>query len=429
MISNEPAVEERPTHRPAATPRSGRRGLLLMFALIGLLLVGAIVAGLMPRLARQKSLSAEAAVTARTRPQVTVAIVKQAPKESSIELPGDLVALIESPIFARIDGFIKKRYADIGYKIKAGDLLMELETPDLDQQINQARALLSQAQSASKQMDAALGQAQANLKLAQVTVDRWNRLVSAGVVSHQDADEKQATYDVGLAQVESARANIAAARDTVSANQANVRRLEEMKSYSRVTAPFDGIITYRNPDIGTLINAGSSGSGREMFRLAQIHILRIFVNVPQAYSTSIQKDLRAELRVQELPGKVFPVKVKDTTHSLDANARTMLAVLVVENTDGVLLPGMFAQVKFFMRHDKPSLLVPGDALVMGTSGPRVAVVDDEGRVHYKSIEIVRDFGSELDVASGLKPGDRLVVNPGDEVRENTLVDIRAPAAK
>jgi RND family efflux transporter MFP subunit len=378
-------------------------------------------------LARQKTLLAESSAAGQRRPQVTVATVHQAPKESSVEIPGDLVALIESPIFARTDGYIKARYADIGYRVKSGDLLMELETPDLDQQLHQATAGLAQSRSALKQMDAALVQAQANLKLAQVTMQRWNQLAASGVVSRQDSDEKQATFDVGAAQVESARANIAAARDTVSANESNVRRLEELKSYARITAPFDGIVTYRNPDVGTLITSGSAGTRKEMFRLAQIHKVRIFVNVPQAYSTEIHKDQRAELRVQELPGRVFPVTVKETTHSLDASSRTLLAVMVVEKPDAVLLPRMFAQEKIILNHDTPSLLVPGDALVMGTTGPRVAVVDAEHRVHYRPIKIVRDFGSELEVASGLNPGDQLVVNPGDDVRENTLVDLHTPA--
>jgi RND family efflux transporter MFP subunit len=427
VISNEPAVED--IHRSGKRPgaRRGLRGLLVLFALIGLLLAGAIVAGLLPRLTRDKALLADSSSHNDRLPQVTVATVRRAPKESSVELPGDLVALIESPIFARVDGYIKSRSADIGYRVKKDQVLMELDTPDLDQQLSQSRAQLAQSKSALKQMDAALGQAQANLRLAQVTVDRWKQLVAGGVVSRQDSDEKQATYDVGVAQVESARANVAAAKDAVSASEANVRRLEELKSYARVTAPFDGIITFRNPDIGTLINAGSAGAGREMFRLAQIHILRIFVNVPQAYSTTIQKDQRAELRVQELPGRVFPVKVKETTHSLDANSRTLLAVLVVENPDGLLLPGMYAQVKFFMQQDKPALLVPGDALVMGTTGPRVAVVDADHRVHYRPIQIVRDYGSELEVHTGLNPGDQLVVNPGDEIRENTKVEVRTPA--
>ena len=429
MISNEPVTED--IHRREKRPgsRRGLRGLLVLFALIGLLLAGAIVAGLLPRLTREKALLADSNISNQRLPQVTVATVRRAPKESSVELPGDLVALIESPIFARVDGYIKSRTADIGHRVKKDQLLLELDTPDLDQQLSQSRAQLAQSKSALKQMDAALGQAQANLRLAQVTVDRWKQLQAGGVVSRQDSDEKQASYDVGVAQVESARANIAAAKDTVNAAEANVHRLEETKSYARVTAPFDGIITFRNPDVGTLINAGSSGAGREMFRLAQIHILRIFVNVPQAYSTAIQKDQRAELRVQELPGRVFPVKVKETTHSLDANSRTLLAVLVVENPDGVLLPGMYAQVKFFMEQEKPALLVPGDALVVGTTGPHVAVVGADHRVHYRPIQIVRDYGSELEVHTGLNPGDQLVVNPGDEIRENTKVEVRAPPAK
>ena len=408
--------------------RASVRPLLTFFAILSLIILAAIAAGLPARLHRERTLQASVESTREQLPIVNVTAVRQAPANTALELPGDLQAMIESPIFARADGYLVKRSVDIGDRVKKGQMLAELETPELDQQILQARATLSNAQSTLQEAQAALALAEANLKLAQKTYQRWGELERKGTVSHQEADERSSTVDVRTAEVQAARARIASARDMVAANEANLRRLGEMKSFARVTAPFDGLITARNVDIGTLINAGNGGSAKEMFRLAQIGTMRIFVNVPQAYVGSIESGQRAELRVQELPGQVFQAVVSRFTHEVDASSRSMLAVLEVPNPRGVLLPGMYAQVRFATSRPASAVLIPGDALVLGSKGPRAAVVDAENRVHFREIRVGNDTGTEVEVLSGLSPGDLVIINPTDAVRDGVQVEARGPGS-
>lgn len=415
---------ERRSRSPA--PQPSRSGLAWLFVVLAVVLIAAIGFGVRPRLAREKALVAASQAVGGERPTVSVAAVGQSPAQTSLELPGDLQALVESAIFARADGYLRRRLVDIGDRVSAGQLLAEIETPELDQQLSQARASLAQSQAALEQTRAALVQSRANLKLAEVTLERWKRLTDSGVFSKQDGDEKQAAFEVGKAQVEAAQANINAAQKTVDANEANLRRLEELKSFARVTAPFDGLITYRVIDVGTLINAGNAGPEREIFRIAQIQTMRIFVNVPQTYAGLVRAGQTAELRVQELPGQVFSATVKGTTNSVDTSARTMLAVLQTSNQRGVLLPGMYAQVKFSFPGNKSALLIPGDSLMLGREGPRVAVVGPDHLVHMRQIHISHDYGAQLEVDSGVAPGELVVVNPSDQVRENAPVEIRAP---
>ena len=425
MAIREPFVSDVKDHRAAAPRRASRGALLVLFLFLAAAVIGAIVFGLRPRLAREKTLLA-AQATEEKLPVLNVEPVRPSPGRSELELPGDLQAYIESPIFARADGYMSRRLVDYGDRVHAGQLLAEIETPELDQQLGQARATLAQSQAALRQSEAALVQAKANLKLAEVTLVRWKRLTDKGVVSKQEGDEKQADFDVRQAEVAAAEANINAAQKATDANQANVRRLEELKSFSKVTAPFDGIITMRNMDIGTLVNAGNSGPNREIFRMAQIQRMRIFVNVPQTYAPLVRTGLQAELRVQELPGQMFRAEVTRTTNSVDENSRTMLAVLETPNPKGVLLPGMYSQVKFSFAGGRSSVLVPGDSLMLGREGPRVAVVTDH-IVHLRRIHIAHDYGADLEVDSGVSPGELVVLNPNDQVRENARVEVRGPA--
>ncbi len=424
MAIKEPALSEaRPAgRRPSA--RSGLRGLLVFFGLIAALVGVAIVAGLLPRLSRERALLAATEAAADKAPTVHVVPVRTAPTQSELEFPGDLQALIDSGIFARADGYLTRRLVDYGDRVKKGQLLAEIETPELDEQIRQAQATLSQARSNLRDLQASLTLAQANLKLAQVTFNRWKHLGEKGVFSRQDTDEKQAVLEVRQAEVQSAQSKIAAAQDTIRASEANLRRLQEIRSFDRVTAPFDGVITARNVEIGTLINSGNGGPAREMFHIAQIDPLRIFVNLPQTNVADVHLGQTAELRVQEIPGQVFSARVTNTTSSLDPASRTMLTVLEVANPKGILLPGMYAQVKFVTSRQHPSLRVPGDSLILGRQGPRVAVVDAGSHVHFQPIRISRDYGTELEVTGDLKPGDLLIVNPSDVVREGARVEVR-----
>jgi RND family efflux transporter MFP subunit len=401
------------------------RGPVVIFFLVLACLVGAgIVGGLLPRLSREKGLLAAAQEVTDRKPAVIATPAHFSTVQNTIDLPGDLQAVIESPIFARADGYIKTRFSEMGDRVKAGQVMAELETPELDQQITQARATLAQSQSALKELQADITLARANMGLSQVTRDRWHNLVEKGVLSRQEGDEKQADLAVKEAQVAKAEATMGTAQDTIHASQANLARLEQMKSFARVTAPFDGIVTARLADVGVLINSGNGGANKEMFRVAQIQPLRIFVNVPQTYVAQIHADQQAELRVQERPGQVFPAKVSHISTSLDATSRAMLAVLVTPNPDASLYPGMYAQVRFSAPNARPILRIPGDAVILGTTGPRVAIVGDDHVVHFKNIAIGLDLGSEVEVTSGLTAGTLVISNPTDAVQENVVVEIR-----
>ena len=428
MAIREPILPEVETQsgRPRPPASAGRRRLLGLFLLLAVVVIAAIVFGLRPRLAREKALAAASEAAEEKPPTVNVVLVKRSPAQSELELPGDLQGYLESAIFARADGYMRRRVVDYGDRVRTGQLLAEIETPELDQQLSQARANLAQSQAALRQYEAALVQANANLKLAEVTLVRWKRLTDRGVFSKQEGDAKQADFDVRQAEVASAQANINAAQKAVEASEASLRRLEEMKSFSKVTAPFDGIITARNMDVGTLVNAGNGGPNREIFRIAQIDRMRIFVNVPQTYARLVRSGQHAELRVQELPGQVFAATVARTTNSVDESSRTMLAILETPNPRGALLPGMYAQVKFSFPGNRSALLIPGDSLMLGREGPRVAVAGADHLVHMRLIHIAHDYGAELEVDSGVAEGEMVIVNPNDQVRANAKVEIRGP---
>lgn len=404
--------------------RARLRPLLTFFAVLALLVVLAVIAGVLPRLERRHNLMAAAETDRTARPVVNVTAARNAGAGAPLELPGDLQANVESPIFARADGYLIKRYVDIGDHVKPGQVMAEIETPELDQQILQARATLSNSVSSLKELEADLALAKANQKLAQQTAQRWIALEARGAVSHQETDEKRADLDVKQAQLEAAQAKIVSTRDLVSANEANLRRLEQMKAFARVTAPFDGIVTARNVDIGTLINSGNGGASKAMFSVAQIGTMRIFVNVPQANVGAIRPGEAAELRVQELPGQVFHATVDRYAHEVDTNSRSMLAILLVPNPRAILLPGMYSQVRFpGATSPYPVVLISGDALVMSSQGPRVAMVDSGNRVHIRQVTVGTDYGNDVEIKSGLEPGDLVIMNPSDAAKEGALVEI------
>ncbi|SPF47905.1 Efflux transporter, RND family, MFP subunit [Candidatus Sulfopaludibacter sp. SbA4] len=414
MIAQQPGV----TPAQRSTPRRGP--LVAFFLLLACLVVAGMIGGLLPRLSRQKGLLAASQAVAERRPVVLVSPAHLSTSKDTIDLPGDLTAMIESPIFSRADGYLKTRLVDIGWHLKTGQLMAEIETPELDQQITQARASLAQAQSSLKELEADIQLSKANLDLARVTWERWKSLLARGVVSRQDADSKQADFAVKEATTQRAEASLATAHDMIHASQASLGRLEELKSFARVTAPFDGVVTARDVDIGTLITAGN----KELFRVAKIDPLRIFVNVPQTYVQEMQNGQIAELRVQERPGQVFQARVTNIANSLDTNSRSMLVILETPNPGATLYPGMYAQVRFSAVHPKPTLRIPGDAIIFGTKGASVATVGADRIVHFKSVTIGQDLGSEVEVTSGLSPGDLVISNPSDSVQENAVVEVR-----
>ncbi len=396
-------------------------GALLLTVLI---LVGAFAFGLIPRLSRQKELLAASHEERERLPVVDTVKVRSAAHNTDLVLPGSVAAMLEAPIYARADGYLRKLYVDIGDKVKKGQVLGDIETPELDQQLRQARASIDQTKAALKQTQAAVAQARSNLALAKVTLDRWKQLVAAGVMARQDGDEKQAAYEARQADLEAALANVTASESNISAGEANLQRLTEMKAFSQITAPFDGIITVRNTSSGTLISAGTNSPNRELLREAQIDILRIFISVPQSDASAIRPEMVADLTVQELPNRVFHGVVARSANSLEEASRTMRTEVHVKNPDHALLPGMYAQVKFSVVRTNAPPLVPGDTLVIRGTGTQVALLGPDHKVHFQKIEVGRDYGQEIEVLSGLSEGQTVIVNPTDEVREGVTVQPR-----
>ncbi len=403
-------------------------GFLVLLFVVGAALAAAVVYELGIRKTQDKALASTLTESVTRAPVVNVGRVHLAPAQSTIEFPCQTVAMVETPVYARADGYIKARPVDIGNRVKKGDLLFEIETPELDQQIEQALATLAQSKAALMQYRAGLAAVQSNLKLAEVTARRWKNLTDKGVFARQDLDEKTAALELAQANVKSAEENVRAAESSVKASEANVKRLEDMKVFDRLVAPFDGVITFRSvqSDIGTLITAGNTSSSRELMRVAQINVLRVFVSIPQTYAGLIHDGLPANLVVDERPGRLFRTRVEGITHSVETDSRTMLAVLLIKNDDEVLLPGMYARARFDLPHAVNALMLPADGLILPKEGPEAAVVDAENKVHFKKITLGRDYGAEIEVLSGLSEGDLVVLSPTDAVREGVTVEPKQP---
>lgn len=399
----------------AAGPSSGRI-VWIGLALVVLIAVG-FLAGYLPRQRREQVLAAEAKTDTETLPIVTVAPVTRSAIRTELVLPGNIQPVTEAPVLARANGYVRKRYVDIGDRVTDGQVLAEIEAPELDQQIRQAQAALQQAESSVQQAQAALEQGRANESLAKVTAQRWDKLVKRGAVSRQDNDVYQAQYAAQHANVQALEKAVAAAQSNVGAAQANVARLNELKSYQTVRAPFAGVITVRNIDVGALINEGNT----LLYRIAQTGQMRTFINVPQTDADSVHVGQPATLQIPDLSGRPFTGRITRTSNALDPASRTLLTEVQVANPDGTLLPGMYTQVDLQVPRKDPPLLIPGDTLVVRADGPQVAVVDAHGQVHYTRVQLGRDYGDRLEVLSGLEEGQQLAVNPSDAVREGARV--------
>ena len=397
--------------------------LILIALLLAVLIVVGFFVGYLPRQRREAVLAAESKETGRTLPLVNVSRVTRSEGNSLLVLPGNIQAVTEAPILARATGYIRKRYVDIGDRVKAGQVVAEVEAPELDQQILQANAAIDQAKSSVQQAEAAIQQGRANENLARLTAGRMANLLGRGVISKQDNDNAQAQYAAQQANVEALVKAAAAMRSSVTAAEANLARLNQIKTYQTVRAPFDGVITLRNVDTGALVNEGST----LLFRVAQSGTLRTYINLPQADAESVRVGQHAIISIAELPGRKFDGVVTRTSNSLDPATRTLLTEVQVINTDGALMPGMFAQVDLTVPRKFPPLLIPGDTLVVRSDGPQVAVVRPDATVHFTRIQLGRDYGDRLEVLSGLQEGQQLAVNPSDEVREGVKVNpVAAP---
>jgi len=416
----------------------------LVFGAIALaVLIGAVwLIGYIPRRDRAEAAANVASETRSAVPVVTAERVTRSPQDSLVLLPGSISAMSEASIYARAAGYVTRRYADIGDHVKANQLMAEIETPELDQQVAQAQAALAQARQQLSQNRASLVQAQAQRDIAKLTAQRYDSLVSRGAVARQDADQQESTWKSAEALVDAQQASVSAGEENVHQAQANLERVTALRDYNKVRAPVDGVVTARNIDVGYLISATGAGqggtpldvpgqsqaaaAGNEMYRIAQTGTLRILVNVPQSSAPGIATGMAADVLVAEFPGRTFPGKVTRTSNSLDPNSRTLLTQVEIPNKDGKLYPGMYAQVRFRTHRDAPPLLIPGDALINSQAGSQVAVLrevpDQEARrIHLQTIQLGRDYGAQTEVLAGLEGGETIIVNPGDTAREGNLV--------
>jgi membrane fusion protein, multidrug efflux system len=438
-----------PAARNALTRHSRRTGVIAGALVILLVLT----AGVWPRWRRQLELTRAAEQKRTEVPTIHVVTPKQPAATSDLTLPGATQAIQEAIIAARASGFVKRWYVDLGARVKEGQILAEIDTPEVDQQLrqaqqesseadqqlNQSRQEFAQSEAGVQQAHASLRQAQTQLNLARIELDRSKNLVRKGVVSQQETDQMQASFDARQADVESAQANVSlrqanvramqasidARRSGLSARQANTQRVAELLSFRRVTAPFSGVITTRNIDVGSLIQAGGAAAtgtngGGGLFRIAKTDVMRVFVNAPQTHSASIHTGLKAEVQVRELPQQTFTGTVVHTANALDQATRTLLTEVQVPNPGQQLLPGMYAQVKFALPAPVRVVVIPASALVVRAEGQFVAIVRD-GKVHFQKVEVGRDFGSEIEITSGLNGDESVVAIPSDVLQEGGAV--------
>jgi membrane fusion protein, multidrug efflux system len=395
------AMEERSRHQtqtltppPELPPAPPRKALLL----IGVALMILMVAGAVTLIGRETHERALAKETERsTIPTVAIVHPLAETPDEELVLPGSLQAFEESPIYARTSGYLVRWYKDIGSRVKEGDLLATIDTPEVDQELNQTRA--------------ARQQIVAQLELARISAQRWENLRKSDSVSAQEADQQTSGY-------QQAQANLASA-------DANVRRLEQLENFKRVYAPFSGVITKRNVDPGALINAGAGTAGRELFDIARVDPLRVFTSVPQAYAPFIKVGGQTTVTLQEFPGQKFTARVARTAESIDPTTRTLLTEVDVPNKDGRLLPGSFGEVHFAVGSNVNKVTVPVNAMLFRSEGPRLAVVDGKGRIQLRPISIGRDYGTSLEILGGVSAEDRVVINPPDSLEEGQQVNVAA----
>ena len=392
-------------------------GFLLM---LGLLALAVFYVGWTPREQRLKMIEAEAKTNAEERLPVTVTRVKLSTPVREISLPGNVAAIGETPIYARAEGYIKTRKVDIGDVVKKGDMLVEIDSPELDQQLRNSKARLEQLRAGSAQVRAAIEQAKATAKLAEVNYSRSRQLVESGIVARADLDEKTAIQDARKADVKAQEANLVASEEAIKAQTAEVARIDQMSEFKRVTAPWDGIITQRNCAVGNLITPAALAAGRDLFRLSDISKLRVFVNVPQVNIGDIKVGQKALVRIPDLKQTLVGSVVR-TSNALENQSRTLLAEVNVVNQGRTLLPGMYVQVGIETTQTRQLILVPGDTIVTRSEGIFVAVVGKDNKVTFRKIEVGRDFGTEIEAVSGLSEGDMVVVNPSDDVRNGVVV--------
>ncbi len=384
-----------PADREQPRPKGSRVFTILFVVVIVLVLLGAFT--LFQRRSQYQALAKETETLAIPTVAVMHAAVESA--EEDLVLPGAMQAYVESPIYARTNGYLKKWYHDIGSRVRQGDLLADIDTPEVDQQLSQARADLNTQQ--------------ANANLSKITAARYQELIKTDGVSKQEVDNAVGDLEAKVANVKSA--------------EANVRRLEELESFKHIYAPFGGVITKRSVDTGTLINAGNGGASEQLFVLAQTDPIRVYVSVPEAYAPSIRAGLGAFLELTQYPGQKFEGKVVRTAESIDPGTRTLLTEVDVPNHNGALLPGGYSQAHLQVKVTGARLAVPVNALLFRSEGLRAVVVDANHRAHLRSITVGRDYGTTLEVLQGLDVNDWIVLNPADSLDDGQEVRVKEVA--
>ncbi|MCU1335930.1 MAG: putative Co/Zn/Cd efflux system rane fusion protein [Bryobacterales bacterium] len=378
---------------PPAPPRNGKR--LLWLLLIPVVLAIAAVFGAH---ARQKQ-NQQLAVTTKSLEVQTVNVIhpQRGKASSDLTLPGMIQAFSQSPIYARGDGYVRTWYVDIGTHVTKGQLLAEIDAPEVDQQLNQARAMLSQAET--------------TLQLAKLTTPRYQELIKTNSVSQQEVDQNNQ--------------NLAAQAANVKAASAAVSRLEQMQGFEKIVAPFDGVITLRKTDFGDLVNAGNAGVGRELFRISQNNVVRVFVTVPEEFSQQVGPGTKASMDVTALPNRHFPTSVTRTTDAIDVNSRTLTVELDVPNPSGELLPGAYANVHFQLPLNVVPLVLPTSTILFQADGPQVGVVNGQKQVELRKVTLGHDFGDTIQIATGVRPTDSVIANPPDSLTNGMQVAVQA----
>ena len=375
------------------SPRSGNR--LLWFLVIPVLLAGSAFFGMKTRQEENQQL-ANTTKELDVQP-VHVIHAERGKSSSDLTLPGMIQAFSQSPVYARVDGYVRTWYVDIGAHVTKGQLLAEIDAPEVDQQLNQARAMLNQAQT--------------SLALAKVTAPRYQELIKTNSVSQQEVDQNNQ--------------NLAAQEANVQAATAAVGRLEQMQSYEKIVAPFDGVITERKTDFGDLVNAGNAGVGRELFRISQNNVVRVFVTVPEEFSTQVKPGTRASMDVISLPNRHFAASVTRTADSIDITSRTLTVELDVPNPSGELLSGAYANVHFQLPLNVVPLVLPSSTILFQADGPQVGIVNSQSQVELRKVTLGHDFGDTIEIMAGVRSADAVVANPPDSLTNGMRVAVES----
>jgi RND family efflux transporter MFP subunit len=401
-------VSEHEDKAPEAVPakRQPRKVTRLLSVSAVAIVIAVAVEGIWHRQSQEKAVAAW--TDAAAIPVVNIVHPTKGAPGGQVVLPGEIHAWYQAPTYARVNGYLKNWYFDFGAQVKKGQVLADIDTPEIDAQLTAAEAKLNAASAAVKARDA-------EAQFAKTTYERW-RDSPRGVVSVQEQDAKQADYRSGMARLNAAKADMAVAK-------ADVDRLESLQAFKKVVAPFDGIVTARETDIGALINAGSNGTARELFSVADIHKVRVYVKVPQRQAANIHQGLTAELRLPQYPGKVFTAKATTTSRSVNTSSRTLLVELQADNPDGLLQPGTYVEAQLNLPSDPNTTLIPSSAILFREHGLEAAVVGDGDKVTLKKISLGRNLGVQVEVTGGLMASDRVVDSPPDSLGSGDLVRI------